>query len=68
MEYIRCNTCQGSKIVMGGGMMMKECDDCGGTGKRFKGTEKELESEIKRNIGKSKKHGSDQKKPSRLEE
>lgn len=33
MERIRCSTCAGSGQVMGGGMMMWDCDHCDGKGK-----------------------------------
>lgn len=29
----RCNICYGSGRVMGGGMMMQDCEECDGTGK-----------------------------------
>lgn len=31
----RCNSCVGSGRVMGGGMMMQDCEHCDGTGKIF---------------------------------
>lgn len=36
MERIRCSTCAGSGQVMGGGMMMWDCDSCDGAGKIIK--------------------------------
>lgn len=33
MAKKRCNVCIGSGSVMGGGMMMTDCDNCDGTGK-----------------------------------
>lgn len=33
MALVRCNRCVGSGVVMGGGMMMDECNPCEGTGK-----------------------------------
>lgn len=32
---IRCKTCIGSGRVMGGGMIIHDCDDCEGTGKLY---------------------------------
>lgn len=32
-KLIRCVPCGGSGIVMGGGMMMKDCFECDGRGK-----------------------------------
>jgi len=32
----RCIACHGSGVVMGGGMMMADCDNCKGTGKIVK--------------------------------
>lgn len=31
----RCLSCNGSKIMMGGGMIKISCDQCGGTGKKI---------------------------------
>lgn len=36
MERIRCNICAGSGQVMGGGMLMWDCDKCDGSGKIIK--------------------------------
>lgn len=33
MAKKRCNVCIGSGTVMGGGMIMVDCDNCDGTGK-----------------------------------
>ncbi len=33
MKYSRCPPCSGSGRVMGGGMMMADCDACDGMGK-----------------------------------
>ena len=33
MTMKRCINCQGSGRVLGGGMMHRDCEDCGGTGK-----------------------------------
>jgi hypothetical protein len=33
MALVRCNRCVGSGTVMGGGMMMDDCNACEGTGK-----------------------------------
>lgn len=35
LQEKRCLTCQGSKEIMGGGMMMKKCPDCEGVGKLY---------------------------------
>jgi DnaJ-class molecular chaperone len=35
MAKKRCQRCAGSGKVMGGGMMMQECDNCEGIGKLF---------------------------------
>lgn len=35
MAKKRCNTCVGSGRVMGGGMMMQDCEVCDGIGKLF---------------------------------
>ncbi len=35
MAKKRCNTCVGSGRVMGGGMMMQDCEECDGLGKIF---------------------------------
>ncbi len=35
MAKIRCKACVGSGKVMGGGMMMNECDVCDGSGKIY---------------------------------
>ena len=35
MAKKRCIACTGSGRVMGGGMMMQDCDDCDGTGKIY---------------------------------
>lgn len=35
-KNVRCIPCNGSGIVMGGGMMMADCDNCKGTGKIVK--------------------------------
>ena len=32
MKKTRCNVCNGSGKVMGGGMMIKDCDECDGLG------------------------------------
>lgn len=42
MGKVRCNTCVGSGKVMGGGMMMIDCDDCDGKGKIFIDEQKEF--------------------------
>ncbi len=34
-KKIRCKRCAGSGIVMGGGMMRVDCDDCDGIGKVY---------------------------------
>lgn len=34
-KKIRCKRCSGSGIVMGGGMMRVDCDDCDGNGKVY---------------------------------
>ena len=33
MELTRCKYCSGSGRMMGGGMLMKDCDQCNGKGK-----------------------------------
>ena len=33
MKKTRCNVCNGSGKVMGGGMMMRKCYECSGTGR-----------------------------------
>ncbi len=35
MTKIRCKACVGSGKVMGGGMMMADCDECDGVGKIY---------------------------------
>lgn len=34
-KKIRCKRCAGTGIVMGGGMMRMDCDDCDGIGKVY---------------------------------
>lgn len=45
----RCTVCTGSGKVMGGGMMLQECEECDGTGKisELKIAEKEAIEKIK---------------------
>jgi len=33
VKKVRCKTCHGSGKVMGGGMMLQDCEDCDGRGK-----------------------------------
>jgi DnaJ-class molecular chaperone len=33
MESKRCSACMGSGKIMGGGMIFKDCPECGGVGK-----------------------------------
>ena len=35
MTKTRCKTCVGSGKVMGGGMLLSDCDDCDGVGKIY---------------------------------
>lgn len=35
MNKIRCKPCNGSGKVMGGGMMLADCDNCDGVGKLY---------------------------------
>lgn len=44
MAKRRCNTCVGSGKVMGGGMMMHDCDDCDGKGKIYFEDKDDLEA------------------------
>lgn len=48
MEKIRCKSCVGSGKVMGGGMIIKDCDQCDGTGKIYV-KEKKEQFEIEKN-------------------
>ncbi len=60
----RCPACVGSGKVMGGGMMMTECDDCEGRGKIYDEPKKEpvidkASPEYKKAIRNIKKLGKD---------
>jgi len=37
MTVIRCQSCNGSGLVMGGGMLTKSCENCDGSGKKDDG-------------------------------
>lgn len=38
-EKVRCWACQGSKQVMGGGCMLKDCETCNGEGHLYRETQ-----------------------------
>jgi RecJ-like exonuclease len=42
---IRCKNCVGSGKVMGGGMLMADCDECEGVGKLYIKKEDKSDSE-----------------------
>jgi DnaJ-class molecular chaperone len=43
----RCPACVGSGKVMGGGMMMTECDECDGRGKIYEKSEPVIDKDSK---------------------
>lgn len=45
MTELRCLICAGSAKVMGGGMIIKDCIECNGTGKRIEPEEFKIEKE-----------------------